>query len=53
MNNDASMLPAREIAITLMRSALALLDHVGAAEAAAGLQSAIDIAEEEQGSEPT
>lgn len=50
MNDEASMLPARDIAITLMRSALALLDHAGAAGGAAALQNAIDIAEEDQAS---
>ena len=53
MNDEASTLPARDIAITLMRSALALLDHAGEAEAAAALQNAVDIAEEEQASRPT
>ena len=47
MNDQAPGLPAREIAVTLMRSALALLDYNGAAGAAAALQNAIDIAEEE------
>ena len=48
MNENAPTLPAREIAITLMRSALVLLDHAGEAETAAALQNAIDIAEETQ-----
>jgi hypothetical protein len=46
MNDQASTLPARDIAISLMRNALLLLDHAGDHDIAAALQHAIDIAEE-------
>ena len=52
MNDQATTLPARDIAISLMRNALLLLDHVGDGGAAAALQGAIDIAEEGKNLKP-
>ncbi|WP_267382220.1 MULTISPECIES: hypothetical protein [unclassified Sphingomonas] len=47
MNDHVAKLPALDIAVSLMKNAVALLDHAGASDAAAALQGAIDIACEE------
>lgn len=48
MTDQATTLPAREIAISLMKNALLLLDYVGDGGAAAALQGAIDVANEDK-----